>query len=303
MNVSQNDLLHAEQQFLHQQLAQLPAKSVLTRLSIEAKLKSIEGTLEKLNSQPVRAKAYLTFRGKPVVKNMGIFADFGSKATSAFTDAVAAIGASLTGDLAATGPIPHRGQHQFLITNTATGSFGFELEEHISDPTLFSEETSAAQSLKITQSLLQSSVSGSDEELADSVAGINSRSIEAVRNFVSLLATNDAVCALSVDHSTFSFHDLGEVRRSINRLSQENLHESIVTYSGQFLGVLPEGRAFEFRDAKTNELLRGKISVQIDNPASINQHLKQPVEITILRRCVGVGKPRYELIDLPQWDH
>lgn len=301
MNISPNDSLLAEQQFLHRQLNQLPAKAILTRLSMEARIKSIQTSLDEVASQPIRARAQLTFRGRPVVASLGIFADFGTKAVGAFTDAVAAVGASLTGALATTGPIPNREQHQFLITNTATGSFGFELEEHVADPTLFNEETRAAQSLKITQALLESSVSGTDEELADSVAGINSRSIEYVRHFVSILASNDAVCALSVDNSVFRFHDMGEVRRSIDRLSRENLHESMESYFGDFQGVLPSGRTFEFKEAKTGEVLRGKISPEIEQPEIMNNHLREMVEITLLRRSVGAGRPRYELTTMPTW--
>jgi hypothetical protein len=37
--------------------------------------------------------------------------------------------ASLAAPLAAMGRIPNRDQHQLLITSTALGSFGFELDE------------------------------------------------------------------------------------------------------------------------------------------------------------------------------
>jgi hypothetical protein len=61
---------------------------------------------------------------RPVSEQYGIFAEFGARATTMFTDAVAKVAAGQTGPLSAMGPIPNRGDSQLLITNTALGSFG-----------------------------------------------------------------------------------------------------------------------------------------------------------------------------------
>ncbi len=45
--------------------------------------------------------------------------------------------AALNGSLSMTGPIPNREQHPLLITGTAIGSFGFELEEYQATRQLF----------------------------------------------------------------------------------------------------------------------------------------------------------------------
>jgi len=58
-----------------------------------------------------------------------MFVEFGVKAINAFADAVAAIGASQTTSLGTRGALPNREAYQLLITGTAVGSFGFELEE------------------------------------------------------------------------------------------------------------------------------------------------------------------------------
>jgi hypothetical protein len=42
------------------------------------------------------------------------------------------------------------------------------------------------------------------------------------------------------------FRDLGDVRRAVQRLSQDNLREEETTLFGEFQGVLPKGRRFEF---------------------------------------------------------
>ena len=50
---------------------------------------------------PDSGRQSLTFNGLPVIGSHGIFADFGMKAVSSFTDAVATVAASLSAPLAA----------------------------------------------------------------------------------------------------------------------------------------------------------------------------------------------------------
>jgi hypothetical protein len=45
------------------------------------------------------------------------------------------------------------------------------------------------------------------------------------------------------------FRDMGDARRAVQRPSQDNLREEEATLFGEFQGVLPEGRRFEFRMA------------------------------------------------------
>src|SRR4051794_28560429 len=131
--MNQQDRMHllAELKFLQQRLSELPAAARVMRLSTESRLRAIEARLEK---EPVDerepARVRLTFNGRPVIGSHGIFAEFGMKAVTSFTEAVAAVAASLAAPLAPMGPIPNREQHQLLITSTALGSFGFELEEY-----------------------------------------------------------------------------------------------------------------------------------------------------------------------------
>ncbi len=137
------------------------------------------------------ARARLTFNGLPVIGSHSIFADFGMKAVSSFTDAVATVAASLSAPLAAMGPIPNRDQNQLLITNTAVGSFGFELEEYRAQE-LLDDESAVAVALDLTQSLLQATL-GQDDELAD----------------------NEAICTLQYGDKAMRFVDPGQVRRNI----------------------------------------------------------------------------------------
>ena len=74
-------------------LASIPADALIERMSLEARLSNARKTLATLPLQTSQ-KAKLTFRGKPVLGSYGIAADFGSKATGAFSEAFAAVAAA-----------------------------------------------------------------------------------------------------------------------------------------------------------------------------------------------------------------
>jgi hypothetical protein len=302
MNLQEYKRLLAERASLQKMLADIPVEDVLDRSGLQSRLEIVESKLSSVtapNREPARAR--LTFRGRPVIGQHGIFAEFGSKATSAFADAVSKVAAALSGQLAAVGPIPNREDSRLLITGTALGSFGFEMEEMSSEGRLdFGAGTVAGQSLELTQNLLRGT-QGSDDDLADSVAAAGPRAVAAVRSFLELLATNEAVCALGVDDKSFQFKDVGEVRRGVERLSKDNLHEEETQISGEFQGVLPKARTFEFRLKDSEEVVRGKVGADIASPDEINNHLHQATTIDVLTTRVGTGKPRYVLLKLPEW--
>jgi hypothetical protein len=77
--------------------------------------------------------------------------------------------------------------------------------------------------------------------------------------------------------------------------------ESRLTFRGEFLGVLPDSRTFEFRLADSNEVVRGKVGLEIADPDVINRHLHQPVTIDVLAMRVAGGRLRYALNALPTW--
>ncbi len=303
MNIQEYRQLLAERVCVQRLLAEIPLEDVLDRSGLQSRLEAVENELTKFRTphrEPARAR--LTFRGRPVVGQHGIFAEFGAKATTAFTSAVVKVAAALSGPLAAMGPIPNRDDSRLLITGTAIGSFGFELEEApISDQLDFGEDTIAGQALELTQDLLRST-QGSDDELADCAVATDPRAVAAVRSFLELLVSNEAVCGLHVANKLFQFNDVGEVRRGVERLSQDNLHEEETQLTGEFQGVLPKARTFEFKISDSQEVIRGKVSPTITSPEEINNHLHQTAAIDVLATRVGTGRPRYLLLNMPQWN-
>lgn len=301
MNNEDRQHLLAERTFLQRLLAKTPATARLTRMSDEARLRKVEAQLAALPAdERIPARARLTFDGVPVIRSHGIFADFGMKAVSSFTEAVASVAASLSAPLAAMGPIPNRDQNQLLITSTAVGSFGFELEEYRAEQLALEEVSPVATALERTQALLQSTL-GNDDELADIASETDPRALDKVRTFLKVLADNSAVCALQYGGSGVRFTDVGQVSRSLARLAADNLHESEEQLRGEFVGVLPNSRSFEFRLASDGQIIRGKVAPRVQNVDAINDHLHSAVRIDVTRTQVGNGRPRYLLTQMPQW--
>lgn len=297
MNLKEYQFLRAELGELERMLADLPASHVIERMSLEARKQDVE---EELASQPAPTRqpvrAHLTFRGRPVVGSHGVFAEFGAAAVGAFSEAVAAVGASLSKPLGSRGVLPGRDDHRLLITGTAQGSFGFELEEAaVEDLSLFPKESPLDDAIAQTKAILQASL-GTDDELSEALSETDPRALDAIRKFLEVIARNDALCALSFKDAVFRFENVGQVRRSLTRLEHGNIHESEEELAGAFLGVLPLRRTFEFKFADTSEVISGKVGIAIADAAAINQVLGRPVSIRVQSRRVGVGRPRYVLL-------
>lgn len=325
MNLHEYRHLQAERNTLARFLAELPEESVIERMSLEARKEKIEQMLASW-APPSRepARACLTFRGKPVVGTYGIFADFGAGAVKAFTDAVAAIGASQRTRLGAYGRLPNRGDYQLLITDTALGSFGFELEEvpHYGSSRDVSPVESA---IKRTMSILEATA-GADETWTETIADTDPRALKLLSTFLKKLADQGAVCALEFEDEVFRFSDVGQVRRSEKRLSQKNLGEEdwgevshLVTFasrdrqlesplsqenldeaeeeiSGQFQGVLPTRRTFEFLNEATGEVISGEIDFAIEDVDAINKLLNRSSNIKVRSGRGDTAGRRYVLL-------
>ena len=300
MNRGEYLQLLGEKSALERMIAATPEEDVLDRKSLAARLRKVEAELSQAKPderEPARVR--LTFKGRPVIGSHGIFAEFGMRAVNGFTESVTAMAASLVAPLAAMGPIPNRDQHQLLITHTVLGSFGFELEEHRSNPLTLSDGSAVAQALDRTQALLRGT-QGSDDELADSAAEADRRALDKVRAFLKVLADNEAVCTVQFGESTVRFTDIGQIRTSIERLSQENLREEQAELRGELQGVLPKARVFEFKLASSSQVIRGKISPSVGDPNALNRELHRPAVIQVMVTRVGSGRPRYLLLAAPE---
>lgn len=296
MNLREFRQLQAERGALERLLAELPADRAIERLGLEVRKDEIDAALADVPTpprEPVRVK--LTFHGKPVVGNHGISAEFGALMVGAFSDAVAALGASQSGSLGARG-VPGRDEHRLLITGTAPGSFGFQFEEAAAeDLSLFPDQSPVEPAILQAKAIMKASL-GTDDDLSDALSDTDPRALDALRKFLDAMAKNEAICALEYRGEAFRFADVEQVRRSLGRLGHDNIHESEESITGSFLGVLPHRRTFEFKVAESGNVFTGKVGQSVVEAAAINQVLGHSVTIRVRARLVGQGRSRYVLL-------
>ena len=104
---------------------------------------------------------------------------------------------------------------------------------------------------------------------------------------------------MQAGESIVSFSDVGKVRTSVERLSQDNLREEEEELRGELQGVLPRARQFEFKLADSERVIKGRISPGIADPGILNRELNRLVCIRVVVTRVGNGRPRYLLVDAP----
>ena len=301
MSMQEYQYLHAELAELDGLLAMTPESAAITRMSLESRRSEVA---EELATYPTPSRwpvaARLTFNGKPVVDGKGIAIDFGGKAVNAFATVVASVGADQQGQLSERGPIPNRERYRLLITGTALGSFGFEIEEDFQEEEVrtispISEIPPVEQAIEQVKAILKSSVAGGNA-LSDAIADTAPRALDDLRDFLNILANNQAICSISFKDDVFRFSDVGQVRQSLYRLSQENIHESETVMFGTFIGYLPNSRQAEVRINDTGKVIACKVNLALGDPTAIDRILNHQVRFRIHTRRVGTGLPRYTIL-------
>lgn len=279
-------------------LAMIPPENVLERRGLESRLNSVRSDLEKYrNRNGIRSRANLTFRGRPVVKSHGIMADFAAQATKLFSEAYAKIAADLAGRLSSAGPIPNRGNNQLMIVGTAIGSYGFEFELPESD--VFPNMRVSEQAISSIIDLFKLSATGSDDAIADVIENVHPRAISGIYDFLRFLNQEEAWCGVEFAQKYFKYEGSEQQKNSADRLKKENIKENDETFVGEFQGILPAGRTFEFKLHDQEGMIRGKIGAEISEPDILNREwLHKKATITLHGIQVGEGRTRYLLPSL-----
>ncbi|WHZ35477.1 hypothetical protein [Sagittula sp. MA-2] len=281
-------------------LNDIPEEHVIDRFSLEQRIEELEEGLASLPKRELTQEHLsLTFRGEPVLGSEAISADFAGKATSSFSDAFSAILAGINENLRYSGPIPDKARYPLLITGTAIGSFGFEMEVPLDEEDLFSEHIKSSGAVELLKNLLRVSAKGSDDEISDIVEEIHPRAVKKVADFLGVLSQSGAWCGLEFRGDFFRYKNIEEVRLSETRLKKENIRETVEYYTGEFQGILPVGRHFEFAVQGEDYVLKGRLGPDIDDPDHLNRewlHLPVKVKLNVIQ--VGQGRPRFTLSSL-----
>ncbi len=306
MNHDEYISFSSEIQELESLLARIPKENVISRLGLESRLKSARDEIARYVPSHLPRKARLTFRGRPVFGSHGASAEFASKASTFFTDAFAAVVAGISENLRYMGPIPDKEKNQLLITGTAIASFGFEFElpqlqvANGSDQNdLFPEanklENGPEIAMEKLEKLFQVAAEGTDDDIAELVDEIHPRAVKKASEFLDYLSEQDAWCGLEFKEAVFRFGGVEQIRSSAARLKSNNIKETNENYRGEFQGVLPEGRTFEFRVLDNDQILRGKVGAEIEDADVLNSMLHKHVTAKFHVIQVGQGRPRFTL--------
>ena len=309
MNVHDYRFLLSERETLEGLINQASPGNVIGRMSLQSRLQQVVEELEAYEGYSPRVvSARLTFRGRPVVDSRGIFADFGTEAANAFAESVTRIGAGWRSPLPSSGRIPNSAEYQLMITGTATGSFGFHLEDASQQLALEGQSSPVELAVGKVKEIL-AATTGTDEELLEAIADTDRRALDSVQAFLKKMADNGAMCALQFQGDEFRFSDVSQVRRSENRLSNDNIRENDVTLVGHFQGFLPLSRRAEFFLSATDAdflqeaigtVVSGRVEPAVDDIVNINDILNSEVTINALTKRVGEGRPRYVINDCQQ---
>ncbi|WP_446469227.1 hypothetical protein [Xenorhabdus stockiae] len=291
MNKGELSYVLSERDQILSLLKEMPEDAVISRMSLEYRLRQINEELESITlHEHAPAKAIITFKGDPVVGTYGISSKFGSKIIGAFNDAITAIAKSLSGE---------NNIDPMVITGTAKGSFGFVLEEAGKIQSFnFNEESLISKSLNKAHGILKSAISSNDDELSDEIEEIDEDSIKKMRNFIDILEKNKTIFTLKHNNISLIFRDPQQLNTASLKLSRDNIREELKTIKIIFLGVLPNKRQCEFSIFNESDALVAKISSYIENPEIINSHLKTPINARFLCTTVGNGKPKYSLREI-----
>ncbi|MDR0743410.1 MAG: hypothetical protein LBF05_03525 [Tannerella sp.] len=285
---------------LEQIISVIPVENVIDRMSFETRLKTAKEELARLPQGEGAASARLIFRGKPVFGTHGILADFGAKAAALFSDVFSMVISDTNETLSDSGPIPGRDALPLLITGTAVGSFGFEFELPPKENSLFPDLVDSSENaVKKIKNLFRLAAEGSDDDITEHIADMHHRTITKIHEFLNFMVQQGAWCGLEFGDTSFRFIDLKQIKYAASRFSDNNIQEYEEPYKGEFQGVLPTNRIFEFKLLTQDGVIRGKINRAIDNPEAINQKwLNKPVTAKFHVMKIGQGRPRYVLMSL-----
>jgi hypothetical protein len=257
----------------------VPEDDVLGKRSLMARRDVL---VEELAAKSAQARgsahAAVYFGGAPVVGSRGIDATFASKALAKFEDFVTKIWSQRqNGDPLSSRSVRDRYEAKLHITGVVRGSFGFELDE------LEGPASSEGVPLRDAVDLATRAIIAageSDDALADAAEDLDSRAFAALNEFFTVLKKGGASVRVVADELDRSF-DVSAVIAAAERTQGTLTEEQDVPVSGEFLGVLPERRTFEFR-REDGALLRGRVSEEFQLA-----DLRQLNPNWATRRCVA----------------
>ena len=306
MNARDYRFLLGERAALQRLIDDTDADEVIVRASFQYRLEEVEAEIAAYGERSASiVGARLTFGGGPVLGNRGVNVDFLAESAGEFAKAVHYIGAGQRQTpLSASGSVPYSDDYRLLITGVARGSFGIRVEAASTQIALPGDSTDVELAIGEFKDILEASVSD-DEQLANVIGEIDPRALGQVRAFLKTVADNGAVCTLEFRGYEFGFRDTAQVRRSENRLSDDNIREDHVTIEAEFMGYFPHRpraqlrirqASADFLDSEIRRVVTARVAPALANEVDLYSFLKQVVSMDVIARRVGGGRPRYVVV-------
>ena len=240
------------------------------------------------------------FRGKPVYGESGIDANFSARAMKLLVDAIAMAAAGSAGILESAGAVPGRKEGQPVITGTASGSFGFELELPFTEQDTSegpNHNSYVKEAVQKIQDLLILSRDGSDDDLSQLADDIHPRAVRKLGEFLELVRFNEARFGLDFRNRRFRVTADSQLEDTIKRIANRNVIEETNDTSGIMIGVLPATKRFQLNRLTDRTEIEGRIAPEAGDPYELTQqYTGREVSARIRAVRVGRGNPRYTLL-------
>lgn len=220
----------------------------------------IENELNSIISFPEKhASVALFFGGDPVFGSRGILAEFAGNIIDRFQSLISIkYAVEQLGSLGERGIIPKQKSSQLMITSVAKGSFGFILDENLSQMEL--QNTEIKEVVDEVAFILQSIASSNRNSFESAVELFDSRFLTGLRNFFITLKESNATIRLVEDNIDFTL-DRQSILRAYERVNRTDIKESDEIFTGELQGLLPDHKKFEFKVEGAEDLvLYGSLS-------------------------------------------
>lgn len=224
------------------------------KLALEAELEALRDVADHTGHVAVY------FGGGPVLGSRGIEADFAGEALQAFQEIIQKqVAIEDSGGIAARGPVPNRAASQLLITDVARGSFGFLLEEAAAGDAL--SDTQLKHVLQHSGGLISDVASPNIETFEAALAGLDERTLIALKKFFSVLDKEQATLRLVGDDTEFVLQR-ADVTRARYRVEETEIAEDEVLERRGKLYFLPDHKTFELF-ANDGEKFFGRVDLEV----------------------------------------
>ena len=149
------------------------------------------------------------------------------------------------------------------------------------------------------QDLLETSLTGTDEELATLTGQMHPRAVRKVAEFLKILKNNRAQVTIEMGGREVGLRNPDEVEQATRRLADRNIEDETITTNGILVGIAPARRFFEFRVSDTDELIAGRIGQKITAPyREATMYANREVRARIRRTQVDQSQPKYTLLQI-----